>query len=238
MLLWEGVSMAVRKSATATTAQEQQRYVQGITSLIASGFYGQLVAIHSDMSHDQHGSMGPIGTQRFLPWHRDFLLKLEQQLQQLDPQAFVPYWNWTQDRAIPAWMANVLPTVPVPGRRNPIVVRRSLGRRGRLPASWETDALVQNRSISYTTFTSVLEGFHNEVHGWVGGAMGSLMVAPADPIFWMHHAQVDRLWSQWQAQPGNANKRPTLSGPDRVLDPWSETATNMQSIATLGYSYA
>jgi tyrosinase len=134
-------------------------------------------------------------------------------------------------------MDDFLPTVPVPGRRNPIQVRRSTGRRGRLPAVWEVDSVVSNAGVTFTTFTSVLEGFHNEVHGWVGGAMGSIMVSPADPLFWMHHAQVDRLWSMWQSVRGNSRKGPTLRGRDAILDPWPERASDMQSIRRLDYSY-
>jgi tyrosinase len=117
-------------------------------------------------------------------------------MQDVDADALVPYWQWTHDQSVPAWLATFQPAVPVPGRRSPIRVRRSIGGRGRLAAAWEVDALVQNTAINCTTLTSVLEGFHNEVHGWVGGAMGSLLTSPADPLFWMHHAQVDRLWSR------------------------------------------
>ncbi len=64
------------------------------------------------------------------------------------------------------------------------------------------------------------------------------MISPADPIFWMHHAQVDRIWSLWQANPADAGKHPTLSGADAILDPWDpDTATSMQSITLLKYSY-
>lgn len=54
-----------------------------------------------------------------------------------------------------------------------------------------------------------LEGFwpqgssmHNAVHVWVGGQMqtGS---SPNDPAFFLHHANIDRLWSQWQERYGN-----------------------------------
>lgn len=229
--------MAVRKSASSLSPAEQQRYTEGVTQLIANGAYGQLVAIHADMRHDQHGSMGPTGTERFLPWHRDFLLQFEKALQGLDANAFVAYWDWTVERTVPAWLANFHPDVPVPGRRSPIVVRRSLGRRGRLPASWEIEALIQNSNLSYTTFTTNLEGYHNDVHNWVGGAMGQISISPADPLFWLHHAQIDRLWSLWQALPGNAGKHPTLAGQDESLDPWAEHTANVASITALGYSY-
>ncbi len=227
----------VRKSAGALSPAEQQRYQTTVTQLIESGAYGELVRIHGDMSHDQHGSMGPTGAQRFLPWHRDFLLQLERQMQALDAAAFVPYWDWTVERGLPPWMANFRPSVIVPGRRNPIQVRRSLGHHGRLPSATEVDALVQHSGLSYTQFTTLLEGFHNDIHNWVGGTMGNIGVAPADPIFWMHHAQVDRVWSLWQAQAGNAGKQPQLAGPDATLDPWNETSSSVQSITALGYSY-
>jgi len=48
---------------------------------------------------------------------------------------------------------------------------------------------------------------HNRVHLWVGGAVGDgdtcgtivLNSSPNDPVFWLHHANVDRLWSKWLA---------------------------------------
>jgi tyrosinase len=41
---------------------------------------------------------------------------------------------------------------------------------------------------------------HNRVHVSVAGGSGQMgnMSSPNDPIFWMHHAQIDRLWCQWQ----------------------------------------
>jgi len=228
----------IRKNASSLSVAEQNVFVNCINQLIQSGAYGELVAIHGDMSHDQHGGMGPIGTQRFLPWHRDFLLKLEQQMQAINQSAFIPYWNWGEERTLPTWVNGFQPSVAVPSRRNPIQVRRSLGRRGRLASSFEVIALEQNRNLTYTQFTTLLEGFHNEVHGWVGGTMGLISISPADPVFWMHHGQVDRVWSRWQAQPGNSNKRPSLTGADAILDPWTERASAMRSIAALNYSYA
>lgn len=38
---------------------------------------------------------------------------------------------------------------------------------------------------------------HNEVHRYVGGHMGAAM-STNDPIFWLHHCNIDRLWAMWQ----------------------------------------
>jgi tyrosinase len=44
-------------------------------------------------------------------------------------------------------------------------------------------------------------GLHNAVHVWVGGHMGQ-QDSPNDPVFFLHHCNIDRLWSQWQARWG------------------------------------
>jgi hypothetical protein len=35
--------------------------------------------------------------------------------------------------------------------------------------------------------------------------MGVVGTAAFDPIFWSHHAMIDRLWWLWQARNGNGN---------------------------------
>ena len=40
---------------------------------------------------------------------------------------------------------------------------------------------------------------HNAGHRFIGGHMGGSF-SPNDPIFWLHHANVDRLWDAWQKE--------------------------------------
>ncbi|EEH20603.2 hypothetical protein PABG_02834 [Paracoccidioides brasiliensis Pb03] len=48
-----------------------------------------------------------------------------------------------------------------------------------------------------------LEYIHNTVHGWVGGNytghMSEIPVATFDPLFWLHHCNIDRMFAIWQA---------------------------------------
>lgn len=44
---------------------------------------------------------------------------------------------------------------------------------------------------------------HNRGHNLMGGHM-SQGFSPNDPIFWLHHANVDRLWANWQRHRVNA----------------------------------
>ena len=207
-----------------------------INALGDPNFYGDLFDFHKDMANRMHGSMGPVGVQRFLPWHRAYLLKLEWMGQLIDPAFFIPYWNWsTAPLGIPAWLVSFLPTVKAFGPN--ITVTRSPGSTATLPTAAQVNA-IENATGTYTSFTTALEtGPHNGVHNWVGGTMGNPMTSPADPLFWMHHAMIDRVWSRWQAIPANAGKNPTLAGLDATMQPWQDTELSLRVIATLGYSY-
>lgn len=46
----------------------------------------------------------------------------------------------------------------------------------------------------------VLGGLHSSGHFMVGGTQHDIFTGAADPAFWLHVAQVDRLWAVWQAQ--------------------------------------
>jgi polyphenol oxidase len=70
--------------------------------------------------------------------------------------------------------------------------------------------------ISRKDGQGVLEiGPHNDVHDWAGSRlgtnrdMGTLRYAALDPIFFMHHANIDRIWS-WYRKPQ----------PDPDSSPW------------------
>ncbi len=41
---------------------------------------------------------------------------------------------------------------------------------------------------------------HGDMHVAVGGFMGAFETAGLDPVFWMHHANIDRLWNVWKAR--------------------------------------
>ncbi|MGH8580631.1 MAG: tyrosinase family protein [Gammaproteobacteria bacterium] len=53
---------------------------------------------------------------------------------------------------------------------------------------------------SFSAFQPSLEGNpHGTVHVMVGGEMGRVPTSARDPLFWAHHANVDRMWSVWLA---------------------------------------
>ena len=72
-----------------------------------------------------------------------------------------------------------------------------------------TNAIYDSPDWKYSEgFRNSLEGWsesstlHNLVHVWVGGDMGPA-TSPNDPVFYMNHCNVDRIWAGWQTIRGN-----------------------------------
>lgn len=74
-------------------------------------------------------------------------------------------------------------------------------------------------------FSRFLEGSpHNVPHLWVGGFMMFEVMAVYDPLFWLHHSNVDRIFALWQdyhnyelVAPGDI--QPTVQGPTNLDEP-------------------
>jgi tyrosinase len=117
------------------------------------------------------------------------------------------------------WIAIVYDTTTgtfVP-RQPPGLIRRIATSATSLPtASQVTQVLSQTvydsspwNTTSTTGFRNWVEGgtgfpkpaMHNRVHEWVGGDL-RVGTSPNDPVFWFHHANVDRIWAGWQTRWG------------------------------------
>ncbi|HEX3583145.1 MAG TPA: tyrosinase family protein [Thermoanaerobaculia bacterium] len=65
------------------------------------------------------------------------------------------------------------------------------------------------------------------------GDMLSNLTASYDPVFWPIHANIDRLWSEWQ----QINPHSLPADLDAVLTPWSYTIADTLNMARFGYEY-
>ena len=102
-------------------------------------------------------------------------------------------------------------------------------------------ALTQTGStVSWQRFQEVWETrFHNPVHVFVGGDMNSGR-SPKDPLFWMHHAFVDKLWADLQSvNPTNAVHQPTnLSESIMPQPPFTKTVQGLlDTVSGCNYTY-
>lgn len=97
-------SLTVRKEVREMTCKEWDAYVSAVKKLYESEEWETFARVHDnerqliwDLSHSD-------ARQRlytFLPWHRLWLRGIERELQKIDPDAAIPYWNWALDSADP-----------------------------------------------------------------------------------------------------------------------------------------
>ena len=79
-------------------------------------------------------------------------------------------------------------------------------------------------------FTDGFLGIHASGHFAIGGDAGDVFSSPNDPVFWLHHAMLDRVWWIWQAlQPKQAK---TVSG-GTVLGQPTSRATRLDDLIQL-----
>lgn len=131
----------------------------------------------------------------FLAWHRMYCYFFERILRAKsgNPNLTLPYWNYQTNAALHPDYRNSAAGNPLYDASR----SSSINSGGSLPASIGTaidNALLE---IPYYDFQSGINGPHGSVHVTVGGNMVSVSSAAKDPLFWLHHCNVDRLWDQW-----------------------------------------
>jgi tyrosinase len=229
----------VRKNQKDLTPSEWTRFICAIEMLAEPGAapptYHDFVDIHDQAMTTAAGHMwGAHGGQNFLAWHREYLAKFEARLRLFNPLVTIPYWDWVNDRLIPAQLSDPADLAAWG------VTRGASFNPASLPDQpWMNLVMASGVSpASHTSFQSALEGPHNTVHGVVGGVMGTSR-SPADPLFWLHHCFIDKLWANWQ----QTNTGPAFNPPntaDTLQPPPIMTRTVAQVLRTtsLGYVYA
>lgn len=175
----------------------------------------------------QHGSWF------FLSWHRGYLLYFERILLKAiiglgGPSDWaLPYWNYsssgTPDVKLipPAFRPST-----VGGKPNPLFAPGrtggTSGNAGVTALDVSLDCLKRTKFVGASTggspgFGGPQTGFHhdpgtvgaveatphNNIHIAVGGYMWSFNTAGLDPLFWLHHCNIDRLWEAWRIRPAS-----------------------------------
>jgi plastocyanin len=172
----------------------------------------------TDLATDPLFNQCEHGTEFFFPWHRGYLFFFEQVLREAsgDPNLTLPYWNWTTNRTVPAIYRN-----PVGTSANSLFEPlRQMNNNAMLSSTIVVTRLnlaLQENSfffLSSSPFGQQPDGFsgkldlspHGSVHTAVGGSngvMSSIDTSANDPVFWAHHANVDRLLNRWLSVPGH-----------------------------------
>lgn len=214
-----------RKSFTSMNYIERKRYIDTLiivsTTAPYKTQYDNLINKHQTL----FGS-GIHSDSRFLPWHRYYILELENLLQQVDCRVTVPYWDWVSDSTSPmvghpwtnsnSWLGGdgddggCVTTGPFAFPSWTLPNGQCLRRNFNVGATMATLADVQTLYNNYPDATASdyngirvgLEsgpGMHNTGHCIISGTACTSGAAAA-PEFFMHHCNIDKLWADWQAK--------------------------------------
>ena len=203
----------IRKNAATLTAGERDRFVAALARLNNRG-----MGRFSDFRnvHTSAGSPEAHGREGFLPWHRSYILDLERELQNLDPSVTLPYWRF--DQPAPGLFSRDFMGVRDPATgtvqfspANPLqfwatdgapgIVRRPRfnTRTGAAFTIGELETLnLGGQGKLYGLFRRMEGDPHGLAHTSFTGYISDIPTAAKDPLFFMLHANVDRLWAKWQ----------------------------------------
>ena len=180
----------------------------------------------------------------FFGWHRMYLYYFERVLRWAanDDTLRLPYWDYTDSaqEALPAEFRDVASVLYDP--------KRQLGLNSG-NATLDPNATNVNDALKepdYRTYQNTIQdGVHGYVHCTVGPTcpvahMGDVPVAGNDPVFYHHHANIDRLWACWQ----QTNMSPPGPWQDQMFSFVDETGAlvtrpvkDFLDTTTLGYTY-
>jgi hypothetical protein len=143
------------------------------------------------------------GTHFFWSWHRMYLYWWERIIRKMSGDAgwALPYWDYHDPSQR---------TLPVPFRDPKSELYVADPNRGpgwntgsaSFPAS-HVDPSAGMAEFDYFLGQGDIESNpHNNVHGDIGGWMGGVPTAAQDPVFYVHHSNIDRYWNLWLAQGG------------------------------------
>jgi tyrosinase len=192
-------------------------------------------------------------TPLFLPWHRAYLYFFELSLKDVDRTVSLPWWDWTSRASHQSGVPSVYAAETSDPQPNPLEgarindVARAQGGQNipsrtlriedspwRLPTARTISGLLHLGD--FLDFQQQLEQVHDFVHVWVGGTMAEIPFAAYDPLFFAHHAMVDRIWRLWQLRHPTAGMPPDLL--EQALPPFNITVRETVDVNWLGYDYA
>jgi len=148
----------------------------------------------------------------FLAWHRMYIYYFERIVRAAsgDPTFALPYWGYS-----PGGPHNLPDVFRIPGTTmNPLWTDQRLSaiNTGSDITATFVDAGPALAIPGFVSFQSSLRSVpHNVVHTSVGGGCGwmsAFETAGMDPIFWLHHCNIDRLWDDWITM-GGGRANPT-----------------------------
>lgn len=235
-------SQRIRKDHREMTPAEKTAYVNALVVLRNNGTLTTMANHHTSHFNTPIHSSSSMNGEFFLPWHRLFSYQMESLIRGTSSAASslcIPYWDWrTENTAFSVtWDdADFLSLSNI--NSGTYTVTRSLGVVNDLATSSNITSLLAIPSFISTPpspglksntvnfFTYRLEYWHDRGHNFVAGTMNSTS-SPRDPVFFLHHNFVDKLWQEWyDSDNGVAKTDYTFTSPSSSYWTWPGISPN------------
>jgi len=201
----------------ATTKADEITRIFGTTATPQSSLANEMW--NTCQSHSGQNS------NNFLPWHRLYIYYIERIVRQIcgNPDFTLPYWNYTSSDPAQRGVLPVQFRMP----NDPVFGSLYRPERGTLANSGQPihknqpgDVMDISTALACTSYTTVgsVQGFcraidsgiHGRIHVLTGTSkgMGEVPYAGRDPLFFVHHANIDRMWASWNK---NGGKNPAAT---------------------------
>jgi tyrosinase len=207
------LTVRIRKNANKLTNGERDRFIAAFAKLNNQGLgrFSDFNNMHKAPGYRQaHAAPG------FLPWHRAYLADLERELQAIDPSVTLPYWRFDQP-APNVFTRDFLGESDVNGtvkfrNGNPLEFWQTdntpgINRTPDFPTSQAPpNPMNEAQTLALGNQFRAFRGMEGDPHGLAhtsfGGSIQDPTTAAKDPLFFLLHCNVDRLWAKWQRQTG------------------------------------
>jgi len=218
--------------------------------------YDFWASLHDSFDDSVHSGCAHF-SEKFFPWHRQYLADFEALLQQTDPAVtadlMIPYWDWSQppkggghfpqpfvDTASPLYDDTRSTITPPPWNRAnlrpsqldiPTMIKEK---------DWNLFAGKPDPSNGFGNHIGDAEsGPHNTLHTNISYDMADPEMAVKDPIFWSFHAGIDLMWARWQRLHVPAGTAQTFADGAAII--WfrdrSYTVASTAKTTDFGYEY-
>jgi Common central domain of tyrosinase len=203
-----------------------------------NGTMGQLKPAWDNCTHNPGMEL------HFLVWHRLYIYYLEDIVRAISGKAdfALPYWNYVDQKnaLMPPVFANQKSNLFEPGRCTVLNQGKPIEKEEYGPGS-VLDITKLMTLTAYSAFNSTIDNApHGAMHNYIGGGtdeetlfnriyqatldgeggvMAQVPSAAFDPIFWLHHAEIDYIWQQWMNSP--KGQKPSLGALQKKPIPYN-----------------
>lgn len=215
----------IRKEIRDLSKEELKRYKNAVHKLREENIIDDLSRLHTACEKYAHNH------QRFLAWHRAYLLYYEMLLNLVSgiekndkKYITIPYWDWSIDSENIEESFPIKEVFPVNDTNLCFLVNfpnsHCLKRNKKIDYCYDTKQIKKILKLPFKKFHNLFETVpHAIIHLNLGGDM-AMLHSCNDPLFFLHHSYCDYMWAVQQDNQENLGASDYLADFDEILFPF------------------